>query len=173
MVRFPPTAAPSTPQEAYSSLNSLPQATNRQTHKRPTTDRSRPLGASSPNATLHSKAPDTNQVFSGKIIWYNPNKGYGFIACPELDCILFAPGKSIKGQKLRGRLFPIPAGCEVEFEIVDGKPHLKARNITGPGGKLLVSERRSSSVPKKRQVRMTRDQHPHPHLGSQTRSSSV
>lgn len=114
-----------------------------------------------------------HKVLSGKFINFNVRKHYGFISCPELGCIVYASAKEIKGHKSGRRLPILRNGQAVEFEIMDGKPHLRATKITGTGGKLLKPVKRSFSEEKNEKVRMIRDQQTHSQIRSRHRSSSI
>lgn len=159
-------ASPVTPptSRSASSFNSSPAVTTRQSKA----NRFKLPGTSSPNAT---PCYDPNKIYHGKII--RCRKKWGFIACPELNCILFVREKHIQRHKSENRSLQLSSGLDVEFQIVDGKPNLEVRNVTGPGGKFLAPNDSRSQKSKKKQVRMTRGQHAHSYPRPPATSSSV
>jgi len=60
----------------------------------------------------------------GKVKWFNPRKGYGFIATPDGRDI-FVHYSSISGDGYK----TLAEGDPVTFEIVDGEKGLRAENV--------------------------------------------
>lgn len=63
----------------------------------------------------------------GKVKWFNPRKGYGFIATEDGRDIFVHYG-SINGEGYR----TLAEGDAVTFEVVDGEKGPRAENVT-PG----------------------------------------
>jgi CspA family cold shock protein len=66
-------------------------------------------------------------VKTGKVKWFNDEKGFGFIACDDgaKDC--FVHHTDIQGQRGRRKL---EEGQRVTFDVEEGAKGLKARNVT-------------------------------------------
>ena len=62
----------------------------------------------------------------GKVKWFNPRKGYGFIATPDGRDI-FVHFSSISGDGYR----TLVEGDPVTFDIVEGEKGLRADNVVG------------------------------------------
>ncbi len=60
----------------------------------------------------------------GKVKWFNPRKGYGFIAGPE-DRDIFVHYSNISGDGYK----TLVEGDEVAFDIVEGEKGLRAENV--------------------------------------------
>lgn len=60
----------------------------------------------------------------GKVKWFNPRKGYGFIAAPDGRDI-FVHYSSISGDGYR----TLAEGDAVSFDIVEGEKGLRAENV--------------------------------------------
>ena len=60
----------------------------------------------------------------GKVKWFNPRKGYGFIATEDGRDI-FVHYASISGEGYR----TLAEGDEVTFDIVEGEKGLRAENV--------------------------------------------
>ena len=60
----------------------------------------------------------------GKVKWFNPRKGYGFIAAPDGKDI-FVHYSSISGDGYRTRV----EGDAVSFDIIEGEKGLRAENV--------------------------------------------
>ncbi len=60
----------------------------------------------------------------GKVKWFNPRKGYGFIATADGRDI-FVHYSSISGDGYK----TLVEGDQVTFEIVDGEKGLRAENV--------------------------------------------
>ncbi len=60
----------------------------------------------------------------GKVKWFNPRKGYGFIEGPEGHDI-FVHYSSISGDGYR----TLVEGDEVTFDVVEGEKGLRAENV--------------------------------------------
>ena len=60
----------------------------------------------------------------GKVKWFNPRKGYGFIEGPEGRDI-FVHYSSISGDGYK----TLAEGDEVTFDVVEGEKGLRAENI--------------------------------------------
>merc|ERR1719281_1057689 len=76
---------------------------------------------------------------SGTVKWFNPEKGFGFIASEDgSDCFVHFSAINTDGFK------SLADGEEVEFEVEtdprSGKP--RAANVTGPGGKPVKGAQR-------------------------------
>jgi len=61
----------------------------------------------------------------GKVKWFNPEKGYGFITRDDGEDI-FVHYSAIAGQGFRS----LEEGQQVEFEVTTGKKGLQAANVT-------------------------------------------
>ena len=61
---------------------------------------------------------------SGVVKWFNPDKGYGFIARPDGDDV-FVHFSAIEGDGYK----TLSEGQEVEFDIVEGPKGLQAANV--------------------------------------------
>jgi CspA family cold shock protein len=61
----------------------------------------------------------------GKVKWFNPRKGYGFIATEDGRDI-FVHYSSIKGDGYK----TLAEGEPVTFEVVEGDKGLRAENVT-------------------------------------------
>jgi len=75
----------------------------------------------------------------GKVKWFNPRKGYGFIATEDGKDI-FVHYASISGQGYR----TLVEGDSVSFDIVEGEKGLRAENV------IQLSEAKSKSAPRKK-----------------------
>ena len=62
---------------------------------------------------------------SGKVKWFDAKKGYGFISRKEGDDV-FVHYTAIEGQGYR----VLKDDQEVEFNVVQGKKGLEARNLS-------------------------------------------
>jgi CspA family cold shock protein len=60
----------------------------------------------------------------GKVKWFNPRKGYGFIEGPEGRDI-FVHYSSISGDGYR----TLVEGDDVTFDVVEGEKGLRAENV--------------------------------------------
>ena len=60
----------------------------------------------------------------GKVKWFNPRKGYGFIAAPDGSDI-FVHYSSISGDGYR----TLVEGDAVSFDITEGEKGLRAENV--------------------------------------------
>jgi CspA family cold shock protein len=60
----------------------------------------------------------------GKVKWFNPEKGYGFISCDDGDDV-FVHHTGILGEGFRS----LDEGQQVEFEVTQGKKGLQAINV--------------------------------------------
>ena len=72
----------------------------------------------------------------GKVKWFNPRKGYGFIATDDGRDI-FVHYASISGEGYR----TLAEGDPVTFDIVEGEKGLRAENVVP----ISVSESKSES----------------------------
>jgi len=61
----------------------------------------------------------------GTVKWFNNDKGFGFISCPELAKDVFVHFSAIEGT---GRK-TLEDGAAVEFEFEDGPKGLKATKV--------------------------------------------
>lgn len=64
----------------------------------------------------------------GKVKWFDPKKGYGFIIGEEGQDV-FVHFTSIAGNGFRA----LKDGEEVNYEMVKGEKGLQARNVVRPG----------------------------------------
>jgi len=64
----------------------------------------------------------------GKVKWFNPRKGYGFIATDDGRDIFVHYG-SITGDGYK----TLVEGDSVTFDIVDGEKGPRAENVVAPG----------------------------------------
>lgn len=62
---------------------------------------------------------------TGKVKWFNGEKGYGFIAQDDGGADLFVHFSAIQGDGYRN----LNEGDEVEFEIGEGQKGPQARNV--------------------------------------------
>jgi CspA family cold shock protein len=60
----------------------------------------------------------------GKVKWFNPEKGYGFISRDDGDDV-FVHHTGILGEGFRS----LDEGQQVEFEVTQGKKGLQAINV--------------------------------------------
>lgn len=65
----------------------------------------------------------------GKVKWFNPRKGYGFIATADGRDI-FVHYSSISGDGYK----TLVEGDPVTFDIVDGEKGLRAENVAAKSG---------------------------------------
>ena len=72
----------------------------------------------------------------GKVKWFNPRKGYGFIATEDGQDI-FVHYASISGQGYR----TLTEGDLVSFDIVEGEKGLRAENV------VHLTEAKAKSAP--------------------------
>ena len=63
---------------------------------------------------------------NGKVKWFNPRKGYGFIATADGRDI-FVHYSSISGDGYK----TLVEGVPVTFDIVEGEKGLRAENVVG------------------------------------------
>ena len=63
-------------------------------------------------------------MLDGKVKWFNPRKGYGFIATDDGRDI-FVHYSSISGDGYK----TLAEGDDVTFEIVEGEKGLRAENV--------------------------------------------
>lgn len=61
----------------------------------------------------------------GKVKWFNPEKGYGFITSDDGEDI-FVHYSAIAGQGFRS----LEEGQRVEFDVATGRKGLQATNVT-------------------------------------------
>lgn len=67
----------------------------------------------------------TNEKNVGTVKWFNPEKGYGFIARKDGEDV-FVHQSSIQAEGYR----TLQEGQQVEFDIEQGPKGLKAVNVT-------------------------------------------
>ena len=81
-------------------------------------------------------------MLDGKVKWFNPRKGYGFIATDDGRDI-FVHYASIAGNGYK----TLVEGDEVSFDIVEGEKGLRAENVTqkADSGKQTASEEEKES----------------------------
>lgn len=60
---------------------------------------------------------------TGRVKWYNPRKGYGFIATDE------GPDVFVHRSEIRGYNVNLNKGQEVEFKTIKGPKGLKAIDV--------------------------------------------
>lgn len=60
----------------------------------------------------------------GTVKWFNPKKGFGFIATPD-GCDIFVHYSNISGDGYK----TLEEGDRVTFKIVDGEKGLRAENV--------------------------------------------
>jgi len=60
----------------------------------------------------------------GKVKWFNPAKGYGFIAAAD-DQEIFVHYSSISGDGFK----TLKEGDSVSFDVVNGEKGLRAENV--------------------------------------------
>ena len=65
---------------------------------------------------------------TGKVKWFDPKKGYGFIV-GEQGQDVFVHFTSIAGSGFRS----LKDGEEVDYEVVKGEKGFQARNVVRPG----------------------------------------
>ena len=61
---------------------------------------------------------------NGKVKWFNPDKGFGFIARPDGDDV-FVHFSAIQGEGFK----TLDEGQNVEFDIVEGPRGPQAANV--------------------------------------------
>ena len=61
----------------------------------------------------------------GKVKWFNPRKGYGFIATDEEGPDVFVHYADISGDGYK----TLTEGQSVSFDIVEGEKGLRAENV--------------------------------------------
>lgn len=71
----------------------------------------------------------------GKVKWFNPRKGYGFIATEDGRDI-FVHYSSIKGDGYK----TLAEGEPVTFEVVEGDKGLRAENVTAKSAQSTKKE---------------------------------
>jgi CspA family cold shock protein len=71
----------------------------------------------------------------GKVKWFNPRKGYGFIATEDGRDI-FVHYSSIKGDGYK----TLAEGEPVTFEVVEGDKGLRAENVTAKSAQSTEKE---------------------------------
>ena len=76
----------------------------------------------------------------GKVKWFNPRKGYGFIATEDGRDI-FVHYASISGEGYR----TLAEGDPVTFDIVEGEKGLRAENVVPISASESKSESKSES----------------------------
>jgi CspA family cold shock protein len=64
-------------------------------------------------------------VTIGVVKWFNPDKGYGFIARPDGDEDVFVHYSAIQAEGYRS----LDEGQTVEFEVTQGPKGLQAANV--------------------------------------------
>jgi len=62
---------------------------------------------------------------TGKVKWFNAQKGYGFLVCDEDGKEVFVHYSAISGDGYK----TLKEGDKVEFEIAEGDKGLQARNV--------------------------------------------
>lgn len=62
---------------------------------------------------------------TGKVKWFDPRKGYGFIELDDGSGDIFVHYTGIKGEGFRS----LEQGDEVKFEIVEGQKGNQAVNV--------------------------------------------
>lgn len=82
---------------------------------------------------------------TGRVRWFNDNKGYGFIQLEGSDADVFVHYSVIEGEGFK----TLAEGQEVEFEIVSGQRGLQA-----------VSVRKEDPVFKKQPTNSSRERLP-------------
>ncbi len=65
----------------------------------------------------------------GTVKWFNPRKGYGFIATPDGRDV-FVHYSDISGDGYKS----LAEGDPVTFEVVEGEKGLRAENVIGESG---------------------------------------
>jgi CspA family cold shock protein len=73
---------------------------------------------------LHAKG-GTEFVSIGVVKWFNPDKGYGFIARPDGDEDVFVHYSAIQADGYRS----LDEGQMVEFDVTQGPKGLQATNV--------------------------------------------
>jgi CspA family cold shock protein len=74
----------------------------------------------------------------GKVKWFNPRKGYGFIEGPEGRDI-FVHYSSISGDGYR----TLAEGDDVTFDVVEGEKGLRAENVIAKSAPAPKSQKES------------------------------
>ena len=73
-------------------------------------------------------------MVQGRVKWFNPDKGFGFIEQTDGSGDVFCHFSAIRGSGYRN----LNEGDEVEFEVEQGQKGLQARDVTvtnaAPGG---------------------------------------
>jgi len=76
----------------------------------------------------------------GKVKWFNPRKGYGFIAGADGRDI-FVHYSSISGDGYR----TLVEGDDVSFDIVEGEKGLRAENVVAKSASTSKAESKKES----------------------------
>ena len=63
---------------------------------------------------------------SGKVKWFNPEKGFGFIEQDDGGADVFVHFSAIQGEGYRN----LNEGDEVEFDVEQGQKGLQAANVS-------------------------------------------
>lgn len=63
---------------------------------------------------------------TGTVKFFNSEKGFGFISCPDKEKDVFVHFSNIQGSGYK----TLVEGQQVEFEIVDGRKGPEAQNVT-------------------------------------------
>merc|ERR1712216_500326 len=72
---------------------------------------------------------------SGKVKWFDPKKGFGFVTPNQGGEDVFVHQSQIKSEGFR----TLSEDMEIEFDIErDQNGKLSAKNVTGPGGAAIV-----------------------------------
>ena len=79
----------------------------------------------------------------GKVKWFNPRKGYGFIATTDGRDI-FVHYSSISGDGYK----TLAEGDPVTFDVVEGDKGLRAENVLAQAASESAPESASESAPK-------------------------
>ena len=74
---------------------------------------------------VHKERYMSDGKIDGKVKWFNPRKGYGFIATPDGRDI-FVHYSSISGDGYK----TLNEGDDVTFDIIEGDKGLRADNVT-------------------------------------------
>lgn len=88
----------------------------------------------------NQKAPIENKI-SGKVVWYNVQRNFGFIRRNDNGKDVFVAQKSLQNWNRAHRVPSLDSGEEVEFRLQKDGDKWRAIEVTGPCGTQLRGSR--------------------------------